>query len=219
MRKTTLIFAVVVIMNLFTFGLFAAETKEKEFKKTYFGVLGGLNFGTFIGDDADATSFWGGGEKKSRTGIVVGGFAHFGIGDMFAIEPQVLYSQKGAKYTQGGSELTLKMDYIEVPVFARVYIPPIKAVKVSVLAGGYFGLNISNKYKYEEPGYEEEGDLENTNNIDGGLLFGAGVAFPFSKSILRFDLIYSLGLAKTFNLTPEVDIQNGAFSILASVGF
>jgi hypothetical protein len=55
--------------------------------------------------------------------------------------------------------------------------------------------------------------------IDYGLVFGAGVAYPVSKAILRLDFKYSLEFAKIFDFPPDDDIKNGVFSILASVGF
>jgi hypothetical protein len=101
---------------------------------------------------------------------------------------------------------------------SRVHCPE-KVVRVNALAGEYFGSNILNEYKYEVPGHEEEGRLENTNNIDGGLLFGAGVAYPPRKGVIRLDLTYSLGLVQIFNAAPRQNTQTGTFSILASYGF
>ena len=114
MSKLILVFTIVLVLTLCAAGLFAAESEQQEVKNTYFGALLGLNFATFHGDNADAAEFYGGGEKKSRTGVAVGAFAHFGIGKIFAIEPQVLFSQKGAKYeyTEPGwtESLVVKLD-------------------------------------------------------------------------------------------------------------
>ncbi len=226
MKKLTLILVGILVLSLCAASLFAAESGDV--KKRYFGLVLGLNAGQFIGDNADAAEFYGGGEKKSRTGVAVGVFAHLGIGNIFAIEPQVLYSQKGSKYSYDApgwnDETTLKVDYLEVPVFVRVYIPPIPVVKVNLFGGGYFGYNIVAKYIYTEPGYEEEGDLDDiiivpVEDIDYGLVFGAGVAYPRNKVIFRLDLKYSLGLAKIWDDPPDDDIRNGVFSILASIGF
>lgn len=220
MKTRTLILSAVLIFSLCAANLYAAE--QREVKRSYLGLAFGLNLGQFIGDNADAAEFYGGGEKKMRLGLAVGAFAHLGIGNYFALEPQVLYSQKGAKYGDAfpgwGDELTLILDYVEVPVLARIYIT--NSPKINIFGGGYFGYLLSAKYKYSEIGYEEEGDfLIQPEDIDYGLVLGAGGAFPTSTVILRIDLKYSLGLAKIWDMPPNDDIRNGVLSILASIGF
>ena len=226
MKKLTLILASIVVFSLCTANLFASESGD--IKKSYYGVLCGFNFDRFIGENSSAAEFWFGGEKKSRMGLAVGAFAHLGIGNIFAIEPQALYSQKGSKYSGAfpgwGDEMTFKVDYLEVPVIVRVYIPPIPVVKVNVFGGGFFGYNMVAKYRYEEIGYEEDGDIDDifvvsTEDIDYGLVFGAGAVYPISNVFARLDLKYTLGLAKIWDYPPDDDVRNGVFSIIASVGF
>ena len=223
MKKFTPILGGIVVFSLCTASLFASDSGD--IKKTYYGALFGLNFGKLIGENSSAAEIYGGGEKGSRIGIAAGAFAHLGISNIFAIEPQFLYSQKGGKYKDIdpalNDRLILKIDYIEVPVIVRVYIPPIPVVKANVFGGGYFGLNTVADYKYKETGYVESGNIEdivgvNAENIDYGLVFGAGAAYPISKVIVRLDLKYSLG--KIWDSPPDDDIKNGVFSIIISVG-
>ena len=226
MKALTLIFIGLAVFTLCTASLLAAESNGM--KRSYWGLVGGVNLGQFIGDNSDALEFYGGGEKKFRFGVAIGVFAHLGIGNNFAIEPQVLYSQKGAKYgdlaPSWDDQLVLKLDYVEAPLFFRVYVYSSQSIKVNIFGGGYFGYLVRSKYKYSEVGYEEEGDLEDIlvvpmEEIDYGPVFGAGMAFPAQAVIYRLDVKYSLGLAKLFYIPPDDDIRNGVISILFSIGF
>ena len=222
MKTHTFILIGVLLFTLTAATLIGAETTEV--KRSYWGLLFGLNFGQFIGDNSDALEFYGGGEKKVRTGAAVGLFGHVGLGNVVALEPPVLYSQKGGKYGDAfpgwDDTLVLKVDYLEVPVLLRIYILPTQTVRVNLFGGGYFGYNIASKYKYSEIGYEEEGDFAiSPEEIDYGVVFGAGFAYPTRSVILRLDAKYSLGLAKVWDLPPDDDIRNGVFSVLAGVGF
>jgi hypothetical protein len=226
MKKLILILAVIFVFSIYTDRLFASDSAD--IKKSYYGAVFGFNFARLIGDDSDAAYFYGGGEKKSRTGIAAGAFAHWGVGNILAIEPQVLYSANGGKYGDAfpawNDEWTLQIDYLEVPVIVRVYIPPIPIVKANVFGGGYFGYNLKAKYKYTEIGYEEEGDLDDilipkVEDFDYGLVFGAGAVYPIGNVIARLDLKYTLGLAKIWDYPPDDDIRTGMFSIIASIGF
>jgi hypothetical protein len=196
-------------------------------KNTYSGLIFGSNFSRFIGENSDANEFYGGGEKRTRIGVIVGAFTHLGMGKYLALEPQVLFSQRGAMY--GGydpswnDELAFKLDYVEVPVILRVYFSSGTSIRMNIFGGGYAGYNVIARYKYSEYGYLEEGDLEDIlavpmENLDYGVLFGAGVVFQMRQVIFRIDTHYSLGLVRIFDIPPDNDLRNGAIGLIASVG-
>ena len=117
MKKSRFILVLVVVLGCA--GFLAAEPGNG----TYFGPVLGLNFSRFIGDNSDAVEVYGAGEKMSRMAFAAGAFAHFGFGGLLALEPQVLFSQKGGKYGDAApvinDELTIKIDYLEAPVLLR----------------------------------------------------------------------------------------------------
>jgi len=82
------------------------------------GLRVGGTFMTIGGEDAPN-------DVDRRTGLMVGGFAVFNIPGPFAFQPELNYIQKGAQ-VQGGAGsggATLKLDYIEVPLLAKVQTP------------------------------------------------------------------------------------------------
>ena len=55
----------------------------------------------------------------NRTGFVAGGFITFNASSHVAVEPQLLYVQKGANATSGSVKLLYALDYIQVPVLLK----------------------------------------------------------------------------------------------------
>ena len=91
------------------------------------GPMAGVSIYTFTGSDANiyGEDLGANFSKTSRVGFLVGGFAEFEFGTVFAIEPQLLWVQKGGKYDidltdgSGSGSLTFKLDYIQVPVLFK----------------------------------------------------------------------------------------------------
>jgi hypothetical protein len=224
--KNPICFRTSVLFLVLGVAISSAEDSASR-NNTYSGLLLGSSFSRFIGENSDANEFYGGGEKRTRIGVVAGAFTHLGMGKYLALEPQVLFSQKGAMY--GGydpswnDELTFKLDYVEVPVILRVYFSSGTSIRMNILGGGYGAYNVIARYKYTEYGYLEEGDLEDAlsvhmENIDYGVLFGAGVTIQLRNVILRIDTHYSLGLVRIFDVPPDNDLRNGVISLNASIG-
>ncbi len=83
-------------------------------QKFELGVKGGVNISNFTGH-----SSWENAETNTLVGFHAGGFVSFFLGNTFAIQPEVLFSSQGAKYTNAGNKENLKVDYINVPVMFK----------------------------------------------------------------------------------------------------
>lgn len=111
------------------------------------GVKLGINFSGIAGSDI---SDW-----KRKGGIAAGGFLVFGISESFAIQPEILISQKGAKYENIDNGEVLRawsnLTFIEIPVLANFYIPMNSRTKFHpcFFTGPFLGLKIRGKSKIE----------------------------------------------------------------------
>lgn len=90
--------------------LFVSITTLSFAQGTSYGVRGALNVSN-LDFDPDATFI-----NQHRNGFAFAGFADFGISDSFSILTELQYSAEGAK------EETLRADYIQLPVMARISI-------------------------------------------------------------------------------------------------
>jgi len=76
-----------------------------------FGVKAGASLTTLTGDDVEGA--------KNKFGFNGGVMANFALNDMFSIQPEVLYSMKGAK-VDDGNDGRINLNYIDVPVLAKI---------------------------------------------------------------------------------------------------
>jgi hypothetical protein len=94
-----LILAVVAVM---AFGTTNAQNAK-------FGLKAGLNFAT-----------WTDAEAQNRTGLHIGGLVDINISKKFSIQPELLYSVQGYKLTYNGTAITVTMNYLNIPVTAKI---------------------------------------------------------------------------------------------------
>lgn len=170
-----------------------------------FGLRGGANFATVTGDDVD--------NLDSRIGLFFGGTAEFEVvADKFSIQPELLYSMQGAEYSDsGGFDGRFKLDYLNVPVMAKVYV----ADGLFLEAGPQFGLLLSAKDEYDEPISGEDDIKDTVKDLDIGGNVGLGYQFG---SGLNFNARYNFGLSNFNDFEDSTEtLKNGVFSL--GVGF
>ncbi len=211
------------VLALFAASLFAAPSASAQGVKL--GVKGGVNIAVNIADigGSDVDSL---GPTKTKTGFVGGAFVEFMIGDIFAIQPEVLYSQKGIKIDSSSAELKLKVDYIEIPVLLKINIP-IEGSKVhpNVYAGPAVAFESSCKFAGSSGSVSAEVDCDDpqlgimTTSTDFGLIFGGGLSFEVGGAEVGVDVRYTLGLTTIDDDDDPWDLKNKVISIMGTVGF
>lgn len=180
-----------------------------------FGVKAGMNIATLGGDDV--------GDVDSRTGLVVGGLVHYRLSDLLAVQPELLYSQKGAKFSETlfGEPIsgTFKLDYLEVPVLLRVDVPTGgPELRPSVHAGPTFALELSCKVSFSgfgESGTEDcDSDIDSDRRtVDLGMALGGGLDVAFRGGTLLIEARYTLGLRTLDSSSNPEDVKNRVWSI------
>jgi hypothetical protein len=168
---------------------------------------------------------------KSRTGFVGGGFATFHVGELFFVQPEVLYSQKGAKEedTIEGTSVAakLKLDYLEIPVlFGAEFQPEGSKIMPRVFAGPMVAFEMSCKLTGEGGGYSVDADCDSadvgidTKSVDFGVVFGAGLGFALENFKIIVDGRYNLGLTNLNDTTGDnTDVKSRAWQFMAGVAF
>jgi opacity protein-like surface antigen len=120
-------------------------------------------------------------DQKSKIGFNAGVFANIPVAESFSVQPEVLYSQYGAKadYTLLGTKYSssTKLDYIAVPVMFQYNLIP----NLYVEAGPEFGFLVSakNKIKNENNGNSSTSDnyKDDLKTFNFGIGIGAGYYF------------------------------------------
>lgn len=200
------------------------------FAERYWGARLGFNAASFTGDDADAADF-GAETRSSRGGFVGGVFAEFRFLGLLGIRPELNVSGRGAVYEGGDSELKLKVQTVEFPILAEVFLPiPIPLVEISLFAGPAPAFVYATKYEYSEPGYDEEGDMDDqgitVNSFDLAVAAGLGASIPAGPGRVMFDVRYTAGLLSVVDkidiAEPEIDLfiaNNDPIIRTSTIGF
>jgi len=180
-----------------------------------FGVKGGLNMANVIGDDAEDTSM--------KIGAVGGIFMCYNFTEIFAIQPELLFSMKGAKSdNEEGIEEAWTLNYFEIPLLFKVTLPTDGKVKPLLYAGPALGILMSAKV-------EDEDIKEHLKSMDIGVVAGAGIDYRMESGTLSFEARYEVGMSSIYDLDDETlelweledqpDVLNSVISIMVGYGF
>lgn len=145
-----------------------------------YGIKGGFNMSNLYSSDAN--------DENVLYGFNAGLYATLPISDFIAIQPEILFTTKGAKleynnvFASGDSKF--RLNYIEVPLLVRVNITP----NFNVHAGGYASYFVSSKVTGRgDFNFEQEIDTDDLNKFDAGLSAGVGVDFDPVSIGLRYN--------------------------------
>lgn len=216
-----LILAVFAVLLVFTF------SSTTLFAKTKVGVKGGVNLAN-LEIEAGIGGMEAQVEFDDKLGFCVGAFISYDISNMLALQPEVLFTMKGAQLLEEGflgeGEFKSKMElnYVEIPVLAKVSIPAGSNIKLNAFAGPAVALKLSAKSKVEFEGESEEEDIEDIKSNDIGLVIGAGVEL----GALIVEGRYTLGLTSIFDESEsvgledlEISTKNKVISIMVGFSF
>lgn len=153
---------------------------------------------------------------KSRVGFTGGIFLAFNFGRILTIQPEIVYTMKGASYVALDDSYTDKLyaNYIEIPLLLKLRIP-IPVIQPFVFAGPSVGFKLSEKHERDGVPFS---DVLFKNN-DYGAIFGAGVNLGRNFMV---DVRYSLGLQKVIHTIEgevEPDYKNGVWSGTIGIAF
>jgi hypothetical protein len=144
--------------------------------------------------------------------LVAGVFLTWPVTSWLDLQPEVLYSAKGAKADAEGFESSLLLDYLEIPVLAKV---PLRTLGRSayVVAGPAFGVRLRARARAEFDGSTEELDIsEDVERTDVGAVVGAG----FEIRSIIIDGRYTFGFTD-IDQAEDVESKNRVISF--TVGF
>jgi hypothetical protein len=177
------------------------------------GVEGGLTV-TSLANLTNALNFGGPVDVQQRAGFLVGPFVRFPMTPTLALQTELLFATKGASPTDGANELKIQLRYLDVPILVRVQ--PSAARLVYFVAGPSVNFNVSARTIDVVPVNAVADISDNTNNIELGLVFGAG--FSFRRAFVEGRYVVGLtDISDDPALTAAV--RNRGFAVLVGTRF
>lgn len=145
-----------------------------------FGLKGGLNLASWSNNN-DSRGY------ANRVGFHAGLFSQIHMGPNIALQPELVYSSQGTKYTDvQNREHNLQMNYINIPVMVQAKVGGGLYAQAGPQVG--FLIGVKDKLGDVDTGFFTTDDFKKT---DVGLGFGLGYA---SASPFGIDARYNLGL-------------------------
>jgi Outer membrane protein beta-barrel domain len=190
-----------------------------------FGIIGGANLATLTGSMFENPS--------NRTGFAAGLMAVLPVLPSFAIQPELMFTMKG---TTSDSDGTAKIDYIELPVLARLEVPAFGRVKPFVYGGPGFAYRVGCSFEGTATEFQAPGGLVtrefrvtcdslqaqaqraspgfkyNTADVDG--IIGGGLAFDVGGRTMTVGVRYDVGFVKFLSVA---DSKNRVLSFMGTL--
>jgi opacity protein-like surface antigen len=172
-----------------------------------YGLKGGFNGSTFSGADSKGSEY--------KAGFAAGAFLNFGLSDNFSVQPEFLYSQKGASVDNFlGTNNTIKqtLGYLDVPIMFRYNIG--EDGKGFFVEAGPQGSFVLHQRTFEEDGSGKEISGSRTTSTDGlnkvAIGYVGGLGYQITSGL-------QLGLRYTGDFSQIYKQENGAPNVHNSV--
>lgn len=143
-----------------------------------------------------------------RIGLAAGVEAEYQATDIFSVSAGLIYSMQGNKAKEEGVTLTTKLDYINIPILANVYVTKGLAVKLGVQPA----FNVSDKQKLSGGKASVEAEDFGAESFD----FSIPVGLSYEYNNVVFDARYNFGVT---NIADGGDSKNSVFQFTLGYKF
>lgn len=176
-------------------------------------AVGSFNLQPKVGVSiANLTEFKG---TDPRVGVVAGVEGEYQASDIISVSAGVLYSMQGSKYEYKLGNLnykkTNKLDYINVPIMANVYVTKGLAVKLGVQPGFRVSGSENSKLTVSAASIGSTHDVK-AKSVD----FSIPVGLSYEYNNFQLDARYNWGLTKAFE---NGKAKNSVFQITLGYKF
>lgn len=193
-------------------------------RSSRFGIKGGVNLSNLLVDEDNIDNGW-------KVGWHAGLFAKVPLNDLFAIQPEVLYTNVGSKLSYGNSdfadllgiqpgEVRFNLGYVQVPFLASLTLGPI-SLQAGPYASYLVNANIKNLESDDPLNADAIANLDTDdfNRIDYGLAGGIAVDVKGFQLGARYN--YGLREIGKSDFAGRLtnDSRNSVGQVFIAVGF
>ncbi|MBN2286172.1 MAG: PorT family protein [Tissierellales bacterium] len=175
------------------------------------GVKAGVNFASVHAEDTV-------GEIRTIAGLAISGFLTYSVNNIFALQPEVMYTKKGYSEVIEGtttSKITESLNYLEIPLLCifslsdkvNLFVGP----SISFFTSGQTELELSRLKGMTYLGSDTE-DIKSSDIISPD--YSAILGGSFSSGKLVIDIRYSMGLKSIY---PKIDMSDLSYDLNTNV--
>lgn len=208
MKKCFVVFSAILLLAAFVPQPVAAAVD--------LGIKGGVSLSSYKWSDDTSAS-------NRLTSPVFGVFAAFNFSKTLAIQPEVYWLTLGGKDIYDDVdvyEYRMVLNYIHVPVLAKVHLIKEGKYRPILFAGPAVGFLMSAKQKFYINGvFEDDEDIKPfLKSTNFSAVFGAGLEVMMDKLMLILDIRYDMGLADINDKGTDA-LKLKALMFMVGVGF
>lgn len=148
----------------------------------------------------------GGESYDTKAGIHLGFLGHIHLAEQLGLQPELVFSSQGTKFSSGGTDANLNLSYVNVPLLFQYMFDN----GFRIQAGPQLGFLVGAKVKV---GSAEDDVKDDFKGTDFGL--GLGMSYVNPSSGFGVDARYNLGLSNINEdssiTTTNRGIQIGVF--------
>ncbi len=161
-----------------------------------------VKFGVKLGMNVSSTHESQVNSLDPKTGFVFGVTSEFSLTEKFSLQPELLFSQQGARASD--DDFTLDLNYITMPIMVKYYVVD----GFSIEAGPQFSFLVKDEVV-------DGSQVTDVTAESFDLMANLGLGYQF-KNGLFFQTRYNLGLIDT-NISENLNVKNGVFQM--SLGY
>lgn len=169
----------------------------------------GVNLSKYVGPNVI--------DNKTIAGLSAGAFLMYSSLNHFGISADLLYSQKGARYTDlREGDVTQRVNYLEIPIALRYFLTRSGDFRPNLYVGPALGFKLNASQTIENTGRKDD-ITDGVTPVDLGLMAGFQFNFKGLRPRQRFliDTRYTYGLSDL-----QVASGNGRNSVFTlSLGY
>lgn len=167
-----------------------AQAQSEPTQPTTVGVVAGINLAKLAGDDIS--------HADTRIGFLGGVTLSLPMAPQWSFAPELTYSTKGVKDSDGTFTSTVKLSYVEIPALIRFDAATSGGVKPFLLGGPALAFKAGCSIETHESGVTATVDCDKVggtsfNAVDVGAMFGGGLAFDAGGRTMRLGVRYDFG--------------------------
>jgi hypothetical protein len=167
--------------------LFAVTVVTGGYAQSFkFGPKVGLNVSNYTGGNI---------ESDALVGMHLGGLLSFGLGNVFSIQPEVLFSTQGAKIKDNTSKYEFKTNYVSIPVMLKART----GFGLYLEAGPQVAFKTSEKI-----GHQTINDFANNLDLAAGVGLGYEAGFGLGIGARYVQGLSKVGTVNMSNLNADV---------------
>jgi hypothetical protein len=178
-----------IITTVLLVFIFASIATAQHFNM---GFKGGLNAYTTQPENIS--------KVDPKLGLHLGLIGHAHLSGQFALQPELVFSMQGSKYTAGGNDVNLNLNYINIPVLLQYMYDN----GFRLQAGPQIGILATAKSKTNNTVLNVKDNFE---TIDFGI--GVGLSYVNPATDFGYDVRYNHGLSNINKIGTSKNYNRG----------